>query len=637
MRLFQPDTRQRRTLGAIFAITFVITILLTAFFQTQVVSGHQFALRSEENRLRPINIPAPRGTIYDRNGEIVATSITGYSVSLLPSSAATIEQTLTDLEPFLGLARTDIDRLIAQRNARPHDILTITEDATYSQVAAIEERRAAFPNLIILERPKRYYPAGPAIAHMIGYVAEISREELADTAFARAGYRQGRWIGKAGIEREYELQLGGTDGARFVEVDAMGRIVNPNASVGQLAPRPGNDIKLTIDLELQKYISQIFPDTMNGAVVAMVPSTGEILALYSHPGYDPNDFVGGIPLRVWRALNQDPRKPLLDRTINALYPPASTFKVVIAEMAVSKGIAHAGTHMPIACTGGLFYAGRYARCWLKRGHGSLDLASAIEQSCNVYFYQLGIQLGLKEITERGTRIGFNRRTGIDLPGERTPIFPTSVEWYQKRFGHTPTPSEVLSLAIGQGPNSQSVLSMAHFYSAIAGNGNAPEPHLVDTPHAGEGEGTIELDVGPTQLEAVWDGLIKVTQPGGTAWLSALERWPLYGKTGTAQNPQGADHGWFVGFSGPPGGHPEIAVAAIIEKGLHGSDVSPMVAKVVNYYLDRTHNLPFDAQPTLIERWETQRKPWGQTDTYPALLTPASAGGAQTVASAPKTR
>jgi penicillin-binding protein 2 len=279
MRLFQPDIRQRRTLGALFAISFVTAVLITAFFQTQVVAGHQYAARSEMNRLRPVPIPAPRGTITDRYGEIVATSIPGFSLMVLPGDAETVEGTLRDLMPFIGLSEPDIQRMMQQRNRRPHDLITVTEDATFSQVAAIEERRTSFPNLLVVDRPKRFYPAGEAIGHIIGYVAEISREELALPRFHDAGYRQGRWIGKAGIERQYEFDLAGRDGARFVEVDAMGRIVNPRSTVGVLPPQPGADIQLTLDLELQKYISEIFPDTMKGAVAAMVPSTGEILAL----------------------------------------------------------------------------------------------------------------------------------------------------------------------------------------------------------------------------------------------------------------------------------------------------------------------------------------------------------------------
>ncbi|HEX6924443.1 MAG TPA: penicillin-binding protein 2 [Longimicrobiaceae bacterium] len=631
MRLFQPDSRQRRTLGALFAISFVIAVLLTAFYNTQIVRGESYALASEDNRLRPVVIPAPRGTIYDRYGEVVATSIPGFSVVLLPGTEETIRATLEDLQRFLGLADSDVERLMRQRETSPHGLLTITEDATFSQVAALEERRASFPNLLIVDRPKRYYPAGPAIGHIIGYVSEISDEELQLPIYQEAGYRQGRWIGKAGVEKQYELRLSGEDGARFVEVDAKGRIVNPRSTVEVQPPVPGQDLRLTLDLELQKYIAEIFPDTMKGAVVAMVPSTGEILAMYSNPSYDPNDFVGGISGRLWSALQNDPLKPLIDRTIGARYPPASTFKLATAAMGVKLGLVNASTRMPIPCTGGLSYAGRYWRCWQSQGHGALDLASAIEKSCNVYFYQLGLQIGLQKFIEEGTRIGFDERTGIDLPNEARPIFPLSLEWYEDRYGYRPKSSEVLSLSIGQGPNTQTVLRMAHFYSAIAGNGTAPAPHLVQ----GEApaEGGIDLGLTPEQLETLWAGLVKVVQPGGTAVLSSLANWQIYGKTGTAQNPPNPDHGWFIGFSGKPGGTPEIVVAAIIEHGLHGSDVAPLAAKVINHYLSRKHGIPVDPQPTYIERLESGRA--RGPDTYPAPLHPGLPPGAGTLATAPE--
>lgn len=601
MRLFQPDTRKRRTLGAVFAITFMIAVLLTAFFQTQVLRGEQYAVRSEENRLRPIPILAPRGTIYDRNGEIVATSIPGFAVMMMPAGDEVVAETLRDLAPLLALSGQDLERLMAQRNRRPNHLLEITQDATYSQIAALEERRTAFPNLIVVERPKRHYPAGAAIAHMIGYVAEISREELERPEFRQAGYRQGRIIGKAGIERQYELPLGGEDGARFVEVDAMGRIVNPRATVQALPPQPGDDLRLTIDLPLQEYIRDIFPDTMRGGIVAMAPSTGEVLALYSNPSYDPNDFVGGIPGSLWQALNTDPAKPLLDRTINATYPPASTWKLATAAAGQERGVVSATTRMPIGCAGGMAYGGRYARCWYPQGHGSQDLVGAIRTSCNVYFYQVGIRLGIQDLIESGVRMGFATRSGIDLPNERAPEFPTGLEWWRRRFGHNPMPSEVMSLSIGQGPNSQTLIRLAHFYSAIAGNGTAPEPHLVLREGAGQGDGQIRMTLNDEQLRALWEGLLAVTERGGTAYLSSLDRWSVYGKTGTAQNPHGENHGVFAGFAGPPGQPPEIAIVAYIEHGLKGSDVAPLASKVANFYLDRKHGLPFDPEPTLGER------------------------------------
>lgn len=623
MKLIQTNHRERRMLGAVFVIAFCISILLTAFFQTQVLTGAQYAARSEENRLRPIPIPAPRGTILDRNGEVVATSITGYSISVLPGDSSLIRATLEDLVPFLGLSQRELQQLMDKRNGRPHDLLEVKVDATFAQAAAIEERRSAFPNLLVVERPRRYYPAGAAIGHIIGYVNEINETELETEEFQEAGYRQGRLIGKQGIEKEYELDcasegcsplLGGTDGARFVEVDARGRVVDPRSTVGALPPAPGRSLRLSLDLELQKYIHSIFPDTLNGAVVAMVPSTGEILAMYSHPTFDPNDLFGRIPAPLWRALNNDPDKPLLDRTINALYPPASTWKLASAAEALRRGTVRPDEYLPIPCVGGMLYAGRYARCHDRRGHGPLQLAGAIEKSCNVYFYQVGIEMGLRNLIEGGVRMGFAKPTGVDLPSERKPIFPENVEWYRKRYGHMPTPSEVMTLVIGQGGNSQSVLKMAEFYSALAGDGTARRPHLV-VPRDTAIPRDIDLELNSGQLEALWEGLRRVTEEGGTGLQSSLARYKLYGKTGTAQNPHGPDHGWFVGFAGVPGQQPEIVIAAIVEFGEHGDATAPLAAKAANFYLDRKHGHPFDPEPTLGERWRRGRGGTGPDGWY----------------------
>jgi penicillin-binding protein 2 len=628
MKLFQSNTRARRELVMVFAITFVMSALLTAFFSTQVVSGHTYEAQARENRLRPVVIPAPRGTILDRNGEVVATSVTSYTVQLLPGDSTIIEQTLRDLAPFIGLAGSDVERLMAARHRRPNDLLEVTDRATYSQAAAIEERRAAFPNIMVVERPMRYYPAGASIGHLVGYVTEITREQLKQKPYSELGYRQGRLIGQAGIEKQYETTLSGRDGARYVEVDAKGRVVNPRAAVAALDPDPGHPIRLTIDVRLQEYINGIFPDTMMGAVVAMVPSSGEVLALYSHPTYDPNAFVGRIPPDLWRALNTDPNKPLLNRTITALYPPASTFKTATAAMGVRLGMVTSKSTMPIPCTGGMAYAGRYARCWNHAGHGYLDLAHAIEKSCNVYFYQLGIRIGLNNLAMLATRIGFGHRTGLDLPAEVSPIFPKNAAWYKSYFKVPPQPSDVMSLAIGQGPNSQTVLNMASFYAAIAGNGRGVPPHLVATDSLANRAPNIDTGLNPQQLTNIWAGLQLVTEEDGTAVQSSLARYKLYGKTGTAQNPQGADHGWFAGFAGLPNGSPEIVIAVIVEHGLHGDAAAPLASKIVNFYLDRVHHQPFDPTPTWGERMRAGKvsgfDPAGRI-LVPAGLRNASAG------------
>jgi penicillin-binding protein 2 len=502
MKLIPKDRRDHRSLAAVFAITFVISVLLTAFFQTQVVSGKQFAARAEENRLRPIVIPAPRGTIVDRNGEVVATSLTAYSMSVLPGDSLLIEATLKDLMPFLGLAREDVERLMAKRNGRPHDLLEVTNRATFSQAAAIEERRAAFPNLLVVERPQRYYPAGPAIGHMVGYVTEITAAQLKLPKYAEAGYRQGRLIGQAGMENQYETTLTGNDGARYVEVDAKGRVVNPTAAIGALAPEPGKRLKLTIDLKLQEYIHSIFPDTMQGSVVAMVPSTGEILALYSFPTYDPNSFVGRIPPVLWRELNTDPNKPLLNRAITALYPPASTWKLATAVMGVQRGILKGGTTMPYPCNGGMLYAGRYARCHYARGHGNLTWRRPSRRAATCTSTSSASAWGWRRCWRRGRgwastarRGSTSRRGEVHLPAQRGAL--------SRRQGHV-APSEIMSFAIGQGANSQTVINMAQFYAADGGERHRGRP----APGGQQGRllpPTIDLRLDTKGLEQIWPG------------------------------------------------------------------------------------------------------------------------------------
>jgi penicillin-binding protein 2 len=625
MKLFQSDMRQQRVMLMVFSITFVMAVLLTAFFSTQVIAGPSYEAKARENRLRPIPIPAPRGTILDRNGDVVATSITAYTVAVFPGDRRLVESTLRDLAPFVGLAESDITTLLKRRDRRPDDLLEVTTRATYSQAAAIEERRAGFPNLMVVERPQRYYPAGSAVGHLVGYVTEITRDQLEREPYKSLGYKQGRLIGQSGIEKKYETTLSGRDGARFVEVDAKGRVVNPGVSAGAAKPTPGEPIRLTVDIKLQQYLRDIFPDTMKGAMVAMVPSTGEVLAMYSNPSYDPNSFVGRIPPELWRALNTDPRKPLLNRAVNALYPPASTWKTATAVVGVRLGIINATTRLPISCNGGMAYAGRYARCWYRRGHGSLDLPQALEKSCNVYFYQVGIRIGLANLAAAGTRLGFARKTGIDLPEETGSIFPTGMPWLQKRFKYV-APSDVMSLAIGQGPNSQTVLNIATFYSAIAGSGTANAPHLVVSDSLANRR-IVDLGLERPGLEAIWEGLRLVTEQEGTALQSSLARYKLYGKTGTAQNPQGKDHGWFAGFAGVPGRQPEIVVAAIVEHGEHGDAVAPLAAKVVNFYLDKKYGQPFDPAPTLGERWRAGRAgSAGQWDAPNRRLAPPAMQG-----------
>lgn len=587
---FHPHHRRKRAFGALAVLVLMLVTLGAAFFRTQVLQYSMFTLRSDDNRFRSQPIPAPRGTVRDRNGEIIAETVTAYTLSLEPAPADTLRARLGALVPLLRLDSATVAGALEQIGDEPDDAVAIVEALSFEQLSRLEENRAGLHGVLLEARPVRRYPSGEATAHVVGYVGEISEREMENPRWE--GYRLGQRIGKAGVEREYERVLGGAPGARYVETDARGRVVGGFASQLSVQPTPGTDLRLTLDLSLQRFAHAIFPRDMRGAIVAMVPSTGEILALYSHPTYDPNLLLGRISPALWKGLIEDPGRPLLNRATDGIYPPGSTWKLATAMIALERGAITPQTRMPIPCTGGMSYAGRYSRCWKRDGHGSLDLAGAIANSCNVYFYQLGIRLGLDLLTREGTRLGFARATGLDLPGEEAGTFPDGRGWYQKRFGWKPPPSEVMNLAIGQGPNSQTPMRMAQFMSALAGNGTAPVPHLVARRDAGAPE--TDLRASPATLAAVRAGMAAVTGEGGTAHAAALHRWKLSGKTGTSQNTQDLKrpHAWFTGFAGPPGGPPEIAIAVVVEFGESGSGAAaPLASRVAGFYLNRKHGFP----------------------------------------------
>jgi penicillin-binding protein 2 len=490
--------------------------------------------------------------------------------------------------PVLGLDAAAVDEILARAKKTPLEPVLVAEGLTFAQVSRLEERRGQFPGILLEAHPVRRYRHGPAIAHVMGYVAEISEPELRDTLWE--GYRAGQQIGKSGVERRYERSLGGAAGTRYVEVDSRGKVVGRFASQVREEPVPGRDVQLTLDLDLQRYAHQVFPAGFRGAVVAMVPGTGEVLALYSAPTYDPNTLTGHIPTRVWAALNADPGRPLLNRATRGIYPPGSTWKLATAIIGLERGVVTPEERFPIPCTGGMLYAGRYARCHQRSGHGSLDMSGAIAKSCNVYFYQLGIRLTLDVLAREGSRLGFARRTGLDVPGEITGTFPENRDWYQRRFGWRATPSEVMSLSIGQGPNAQTPIRMAQFFAALAGDGRSGRPHVVKP--AGPVPVETDLRLSPATLAAVRAGMAAVVDEG-TAAAVALDRWQLYGKTGTSQNSQDLKrpHAWFTGFAGARGGQPEIAVAVIVEFGEHGNTAAaPVAAKVAEYWLNKKHGV-----------------------------------------------
>lgn len=572
---FHPFAVAQRAGTAVRVLGVVFAVLLAQFFRLQVVQHHTFALRSESNRLRPIPVPAPRGLILDRNGQVIAENVPGYSVLLIAQSADTLRAMLERLGEVVPLDSETVRRVMQRHRRAPYEPALVVKDAPFALVAALEERRATLPGLVIQSEPKRAYPDSSAVAHLVGYVGEVTEGELQTPQFS--GRRLGAIVGKVGLERQYEDSLQGRDGVRFVEVDALGRVVREEGAPA-LAAEPGRPVRTTIDLDLQRFVAAIYPRQYRGALVAMEPRTGAILALYSNPSYDPNAFVGGVPRELWRSLNEDPARPLLNRAISTRYPPASTFKLATAIMALQRGLVRMDTHMPQPCRGGMQFGNRFFRCWKPEGHGSLDLVGAIASSCDVYFYQLGLRLGVGPMLEDGVALGFRASSGVDLPGELSSVYPSGVEYYDRLYGRGRwTNAVALNLSIGQGENAQTLINMVRFYAALANGGHVPTPHVVRERTAPP----APIRVSDTTFLAVRRSLIAVVEQG-TARGARLERLQLAGKTGTAQNPHGLDHGWFIAFA--PSDNPAIVVGGIFEFGEHGTTVAPYVARVIERYL-----------------------------------------------------
>lgn len=574
---FHPNDVARRARMSSMALSLGFVLLVGAFFRTQVVQNKQYVMQSEENRLRPIPLPAPRGIIYDRHGAVIAENLPAYSVSITAPSVDSLRSALAQLAPTLQLGQNDINNAIRRYRRAPTRPTVILPDASIDIVSVLEEHRLDFPRLIIQSVPKRYYPDGPMVASFVGYTGEITESDLNDPKYAT--YKPGQEIGKAGLEKQYEAILHGKEGVRFDEVDARGRPVRGEGPRPDLNPVGAPPLYTNIDLDLQKFMVGIFADSLQGGAIAIDPNTGEVLGLYSAPSWDPNKFTGGIPVEYYKQLLDDKRRPLVNKAIQGTYPPGSTFKLATSIIGLQEGVVGVKEHMPVPCTGGYQFGNRYFRCWEKKGHGSLDLEGAIKHSCDTYFYQLGLKIGLARYIAGGIRLTMRDKSGIDLPEETQARFPYAIDYYNKKYGVRGwSNAETLNLAIGQGSNSQTVVNMAKLYSAFATKGLAPRPeiaHLVP-------QRKQVFQLSEIQDSVVLEGLKAVLEAGGTAGASAIQGLTLAGKTGTAQNTGGADHGWFVGFA--PADHPKIVVAVLLEFGLHGSRAAHIASAIIGHYL-----------------------------------------------------
>jgi penicillin-binding protein 2 len=551
-------------------------VLIGAFFRTQVIQHDKFQLKAETNRLRPIQLTSPRGRILDRKGRVLAENVPGYSVKLLAQSTDSLRAVLARVARFVPLDSARVTDIIQRYLQARYQPALVFGDASFDIIAKLEEHRSVLPGLVIQAEPKRLYPAGKSIAHLVGYVSEVTEADL--NADRYPGAVLGSIVGKAGLEGEYDDTLRGSEGVRYIEVNARGRLVREQAASASLPPTPGKPIVTTIDLDLQRFVDSIWPAGVRGALVAMTPN-GEIRALYSAPTFDPNHFVGGISSAEWRSLNTDPARPLLNRVIQARYPPASPFKLAIAAMALKRGLINLNTTMPEPCRGGLRLGNRVFRCWKKEGHGTLDLTGAVAASCDVYFYQLGLRLGLDAIIQDGVLMGFRDKSGIDLENELSPIYPTSLAYFDRLYGprHWSAPGSTLNFSIGQGENTQTLINMVKFYQGLAGPGATLTPYIVK-PGSTKAR---SLGLTAKELDGLRRALIAVVERG-TASANRRTDLAVAGKTGTAQNPHGDDHGWFIGFA--PADKPELVVGGIMEFAKHGTTVAPYIVQTLRRYI-----------------------------------------------------
>jgi penicillin-binding protein 2 len=591
---FDPLSRNRRARLARLIIVLTLGILIAGFFRLQVLEYDAHIAQSTSNQVHSIPLAAPRGFMYDRDGEIIAENLPAYSVSLMPSSDRDLHQDMERIRPILGLDNSDIADLERQYALAPGQPILLDDDLDYRTLSLLEETRSEIPGLLLQPKPRRVYPHGRATAHLTGYVAQISEEELRQRE--GKGYSAGDILGKTGLESMYEAELRGQEGAEFVEVDALGRRIGPWPDQPFQAPQRGRDLHVTVDMDLQRRAAEIFPADRRGAVVALDPRNGDVLLLYSSPAYDPNVFSGWLSSDDWRRLVEDPAKPLLNRGIQARYAPGSVFKLATAAMAMMLGTVDPDAYEDVPCRGGFQFGSRWFGCHAV--HGWAALQDAIITSCDTYFYQVGLKLGLEEITRLGRSWKFDQRTGIDLPNEVPGMFPTSTEWYDERYGEGRWGSGVvLNLAIGQGEIAVTPLKLAQFVAAIVNGGELFRPRVRQTDEPPVAEATLPLARDQFKiLRASLTGVVNDWR--GTAFQRAHYaplRYTIGGKSGTTEHSAGEPHGWFVAVG--PMEAPQIVVAVLVEEGGSGSAQSPMAIDLVQTYLDgRNGSAPSQAPP-----------------------------------------
>jgi penicillin-binding protein 2 len=587
--LLRGDTKFAAGKIAIFqyATVGIFLFLVSGFWNLQVQNSEGYSEAAERNRIKSLPLLAPRGKILDRDGRVIVDNHSTFSLILSRENLKA--EHLQAITAGLHLNYDDlVARLRRFRNRPAYEPIIIKEELTAGELAFVESHRdpETFPEMELIHAQRRLYPKDGLAAHMIGYVGEVSENELNTAEFVK--YEQGDVVGKQGIERQYNDILMGVDGQRQVVVDNRGKERN---LIGMKDAVPGKNLMLTIDLDLQA-VAELAMEGRRGAVVALDPRTGEVLAMVSRPAYDPNRFAGRIRTADWQEILKNPDKPMLDRVIQAQLAPGSTFKPLMALAALETGTID--ENFTVRCGGGASFYGRYFRCWQKGGHGTVNLHKAIMQSCDVFFYTVGNKMGIDNIAKFAEMAGLGEKTGIDLPHEAGGVVP-STAWKVRNFRQKWYAGETISVSIGQGYLTVTPLQLARAIGGIAMGGVWQRPHLILDPSRGDSgnRGAVNLD----NIVRVIDGMYAVVnEGGGTGMRARIPGLDVCGKTGTAQLASNdllkgtaagramKDNAWFVGFA--PRQSPEIVVVALFEGGEHGNLAAPIVADVIKSYFDK---------------------------------------------------
>ena len=557
-------------------------IILARLWYLQIALGEDLLKAAEANGVKLLRTRAPRGTILDRKGKILAMSRPQFVVLAVPEELKSNKEALHTLCGILQLAPSDIDFIVKKRQGRPGSPVRMAIDVPMDIVARIGEQRMKLPGVSVELDQIRYYPDGEAVAHIMGYLGEINQEQLDDARKAGQIYQPGDYIGKAGLEKQYETQLRGKDGGKRIKVNAFGRVVE---MIGEKPSVPGKTVKLTIDRDLQITADAAMGKYV-GAVVALNPQTGAVLAMVSKPSYDPNIFVKKVKRADWNNIIQNKGKPLQNRCVYNVYPPGSTFKPMMAIAGLVYNECNLKT--TVSCPGS-FYFGRTFRCWKVHG-GGVDFNRAVAESCDVWFYKLSLRLGIDRMAKVVRQFGLGSATGIDLPNEsrykdgHVGIMPDT-EWKRKRYHERWYPGETPSCGIGQGYIETSPLQMTLSCAGVANSGKICRPYLLDEVTLPSGKvleqtkPSIKWKVNaPVEAFKLVQNAMYQTVIAGTGRVVNIPGMKVAGKTGSAQNPHGPAHGWFISFA--PVDNPTIAIACIVENGAHGATTAAPVCRAI---------------------------------------------------------